>query len=70
MARKLSLQGFAFLARASMPHQKELLHHLLRCVAKEQVEVEDPPDRSVGHGGSRLQSHLWKKKKKNAVQRA
>lgn len=44
-----------------VPHRKELLHHLLRSISKENVEVEDPSYCPIGHSGSRLQSHLWTK---------
>lgn len=41
-----------------VPYLKEFLHHLLWSVSKEDVEVEDPSDRPVGHSGGGLESHL------------
>lgn len=44
-----------------------LLHHLLRGVSQEDVEVENSPDCPVSDGGRRLHGDLWRERTRRSV---
>lgn len=53
--------------KSKTTHLSVLLHHHFRRGAQDHVEVQDASDGAVGHGGSKLESHVWTQSRRGHV---